>query len=164
MCASEHGRSHDPQGVIGSNPVAPTNILIGTKGIFAMNDEAVFVAILAALMLADVAGEGYSPAEVYYCPAAQPCTAQEGLPPPMSHGPEWDSSNSGRSFTTSVMTATGPTGSAGAFFGGSGGFSVNDEGIRVIKGSLGPTGPAGPARGLAPGARSGFVATGPAGP
>jgi hypothetical protein len=129
-----------------------------------MDDKGVFVALLVALMLAGVAGEAYSPEEVYYCPAAQPCAAQQGLPPSMPHGPEWDSSNSGRSFTTSAVMATGPTGSAsvgGAFFGGSGGLFVSDEGISVIKGRLGPTGPRQP---FTTGAPNGFVPTGPAGP
>jgi hypothetical protein len=130
-----------------------------------MDHEGVFVAILLVLMLESVAGESYSPEEVYYCPAAQPCTAQQGLPPSMPHGPEWDSSNSGPSFTTSAVMATGPTGpgsvGAGASFGGSGGFFVGDQGIRVIKGSLGPTGPKQP---FTTGAPSGYVPTGPAGP
>jgi hypothetical protein len=82
------------------------------EGIFAMDDERVVIAVLAALMLAGVVGEPYSPVEVYYCPAAQPCTAQEGLPPPLPHGPESDFADIGRSFTTSAVIATGPTGSA----------------------------------------------------
>jgi len=139
--------------------------LSGLKGDFAMDDEGVLVVVLAALMLAGIVGEPYSPAEVSYCPPAQPCTAQEGLPPPMPHGPESDFGNIGRSFSASAVMATGPTGSAlvggGASHSGSGGFFVGDEGIRVIKGSLGPTGPKQP---FTTGAPRGFVPTGPAGP
>jgi hypothetical protein len=102
-----------------------------------MDDERVVVALLAALMLAGVVGELYSPAEVYYCPAAQPCTAQEGLPAPMPHGPEAESWNGARPYTFVALSATGST-SAGptGTFGVSGSFGA--------KGQTGPTGGADP--------------------
>jgi hypothetical protein len=132
-------------------------------GIFAMHDKRLAAAGLVGIILAGAPAEAYSPAEAKSCPARS-CAAQQGLLPPwIPHGPESDSSNSARPYTTSAVTATGATGSAAAF-GATGGFFVNDEGISVLKGSFGPTGPTGPAAGLATGARSGFVPTGPAGP
>jgi hypothetical protein len=118
---------------------------------------------LAGIILVGAVAEGYSPAEAKSCPALQPCAEQQALPPWAPHGPESDSSNSARPYTTSTVMATGSTGSAAAF-GGSGGFFIGEEGISVIKGSFGPTGPTGPSGGLATGAPSGYVPTGPAGP
>ena len=130
-----------------------------------MDDKRVSAALLAALMFGGAVGEAYSPAEAKSCPA-RPCAALQGLQPPWApDDSESESVNSARPYTTLVVTATGPTGSAsvgtGAAFGGSGGFFVGDEGIRVINGSLGPTGPKQP---FTTGAPNGFVPTGPAGP
>jgi hypothetical protein len=130
-----------------------------------MDDKRLAAAGLAGIIFVGAVAEAYSPAEANSCPELRPCAEQQRLPPWIPHGPESDSSNSARPFTSIAVMATGSTGSAsvgtGASFGGSGGLAVGDEGISVIAGRFGPTGPKQP---FTTGAPRGFVPTGPAGP